>query len=244
MCRVLIRVRFTGIAWATSSNPDVIHTVTSWTSRLNHNGDKEKAPTTISYQEGEVCGWGYDNLPSDATLRWFKLLLLDDRDLPEHLRDSQQLDHAKRLVAISKKTLIEVIADYLRCIWEHTLVAITKAKGPNTVEVSKFQVVVTLPAIWPVYAQSRMREAIDLAGITKARAVGETSLSFISEPEAAALATMKDLSRESGVQENDHFVVCDAGGGTVVCFPVSIFFCSDLKLFRISSRTRSWRETL
>jgi hypothetical protein len=58
-------------------------------------------------------------------------------------------------------------------------------------------------------------------------------LSFISEPEAAALSTLKDLSTRSTVkvtfntrnflcrlqltmQAGDTMIVCDAGGGTVV----------------------------
>ncbi|KAH7005735.1 hypothetical protein EDB82DRAFT_521710 [Fusarium venenatum] len=40
-------------------------------------------------------------------------------------------------------------------------------------------------------------------------------LEFISEPEAAALATIKDMGKISTVKTEDTIVVCDAGGGTV-----------------------------
>lgn len=62
------------------------------------------------------------------------------------------------------------------------------------IDVCAFNVVVTLPAIWPAYAQFRMKEAIEKAGILKARGICDTTLEFISEPEAAALATLQDMS--------------------------------------------------
>jgi len=41
---------------------------------------------------------------------------------------------------------------------------------------------------------------------------------LISEPEAAAVYTLKAIQPNS-LSVGDNFVVCDAGGGTVVCFP-------------------------
>lgn len=60
-------------------------------------------------------------------------------------------------------------------------------------QMSSFQIIVTLPAIWPHYAQLRMREAIDDAGILDTKSAGKPTLSFTSEPEAAALASLEDL---------------------------------------------------
>ncbi|EMT61794.1 Mitochondrial-type heat shock protein 70 [Fusarium odoratissimum] len=80
---------------------------------------------------------------------------------------------------------------------------------------SPFHVVITLPAIWPPYAQQRMKQAAKTSGILDARSCGETKLRFISEPEAAALATIKDLSKRSTIKVGDAMVICDAGGGTV-----------------------------
>ncbi|TID04775.1 hypothetical protein CH35J_003145 [Colletotrichum higginsianum] len=70
-------------------------------------------------------------------------------------------------------------------------------------------------AIWPDYAKARMRNAAEHAGITQHRPAGKTSLTFISEPEAAALATTKDVTCKPQAKKGDYFVVCDAGGGTV-----------------------------
>ncbi|KAF5713871.1 hypothetical protein FMUND_7702 [Fusarium mundagurra] len=80
---------------------------------------------------------------------------------------------------------------------------------------SNFQVVIPLPAIWPPYAQHRMKVAAKQAGILDSRPAGPTTLRFVSEPEATALATIKDLSKRSSIKAGDTIVVCDAGGGMV-----------------------------
>ncbi|GKT48245.1 chaperone protein DnaK [Colletotrichum spaethianum] len=79
----------------------------------------------------------------------------------------------------------------------------------------KFHIVITLAAIWPDYAKARMRRAAENAGLLEERPAGKTALAFVSEPEAAALATMRDLAGRPNIKIGDHFVVCDAGGGTV-----------------------------
>lgn len=89
---------------------------------------------------------------------------------------------------------MEVISDYLRELWNYTLGCIERAEGASIVELSAFKVIVTLPAIWPAYAQFRMKEAIQKAGILSLRNAADTTVEFISEPEAAALATLRDMS--------------------------------------------------
>jgi hypothetical protein len=45
-----------------------------------------------------------------------------------------------------------------------------------------------------------MKQAARVSGILDDRSCGETTLRFISEPEAAALATIKDLSKRSTIK--------------------------------------------
>ncbi|KAL9484625.1 hypothetical protein ACSS6W_003414 [Trichoderma asperelloides] len=54
-----------------------------------------------------------------------------------------------------------------------------------------------------------------LREILNIRGVFDTALEFISEPEAAALAALQDLSDRADMVPGDHFVVCVAVGGTV-----------------------------
>ncbi|KAM0564414.1 hypothetical protein ACHAPJ_000627 [Fusarium lateritium] len=212
---------FSGVAWTHSREPDEIEVVTSWDTELRQCADIEKAPTQLYYDEnGKDVSWGYAISPEKEPLKWFKLLLLDSKDLSPEVARSSQLQEARRLRNKAKKDPIEIIACFLRHLWDHALESIKRAIGVDFVDRSKFEVIITLPAIWPRYAQQRMRQAAQQSGILNARpAAGATILRFISEPEAAALATIKDLAKRSAVKTGNTIVVCDAGGGTVVSPP-------------------------
>jgi hypothetical protein len=90
--------------------------------------------------------------------------------------------------------------------------------GSNFLGDHQISWVITVPAIWTPSANSLTRSAAVKAGISGA------SLSLVTEPEAAALYCAT-RSQEVDLCENDKFLVCDAGGGTVVnitCLPVLI----------------------
>lgn len=171
--------------------------MTSWDAELNHCSDVEKAPTQLLYDNNKGTSWGY-SIPADKdALKWFKLLLLDSGDVPTDVAVSCQLRHARKLLDKKKRDPVEVIACYLRKIWNHAIDSIRRSVGTELLQKSRFHVVITLPAIWPPYAQQRMKQAASASGILDARSCGDTKLRFISEPEAAALATIKDLSKRS-----------------------------------------------
>ncbi|KAM0203878.1 hypothetical protein ACHAPI_000878 [Fusarium lateritium] len=191
---------YSGIAWAYSREPEEIELVTSWDSELNHCSDVEKAPTQLFYDNDKDTTWGY-SVPADKdALKWFKLLLLDTADIPADMLSSVQLRKARDLLDGIKKDPVNVIACFLRKIWNHAIDSIRRSVGAELLQKSRFHVVVTLPAIWPPYAQQRMKQAARVSGILDARSCGETTLRFISEPEAAALATIKDLSKRSTIK--------------------------------------------
>ncbi|CVK95020.1 related to hsp70 protein [Fusarium proliferatum] len=188
---------YSGVAWAYSREPEEIELVTSWDAELNHCSDVEKAPTQLLYDNNKGTSWGY-SIPADKdALKWFKLLLLDSGDVPTDVAVSCQLRHARKLLDKKKRDPVEVIACYLRKIWNHAIDSIRRSVGTELLQKSQFHVVITLPAIWPPYAQQRMKQAASASGILDARSCGDTKLRFISEPEAAALATIKDLSKRS-----------------------------------------------
>ncbi|KAJ0287318.1 hypothetical protein Brms1b_003743 [Colletotrichum noveboracense] len=198
---------FSGASFAYSGEPKDIEVISRWESKLNLNSDKEKAPSAILFpgKRGTVS-WGY-GIPPNAKqepMRWFKLLLVDEKDLPNKVKDSPQIAAARKMVEEENKDPVEVISAYLTRFWDHAVECIIASHGQDLVDMCRLQVVITLPAIWPDYAKARMRRAVEGAGILKERPAGDTTLSFISEPEAAALATV-----------GDHIIVCDAGGGTV-----------------------------
>ena len=112
------------------------------------------------------------------------------------------------------RTATNLVADYLRLLWDHIMSTIERARGETVVEALAIHVVITVPAIWKPYARQAMEDAAMEAGILKSRIAGDTKLTFVPEPESAALSTL--LEQGSGVQPGNVYVVCDAGGGTVV----------------------------
>ncbi|KAI1409418.1 actin-like ATPase domain-containing protein [Hypoxylon sp. FL1857] len=205
---------YTGIAWAWTGQPDDIFTITKWESKLYGNEEREKCPTTIHYgQDGTT--WGYATPLAVEPIQWFKLLLVNEDDLADHLKDSPQLAQAKQMLSDAGKSAIEVVADYLMHLWNHALENVRRSVGKRTLDRTPFQVVLTIPAIWKAYAVARMRRAAKQAGILADRACGQTTLSFVTEPEAAALATFSDMRRRPDVETGDAFIVADCGGGTV-----------------------------
>lgn len=135
-------------------------------------------------------------------MKWFKLLLLDEKDVPSEVLESTHYQQAVILQKKTGKSPTEITATFLRKLFNHAIEDITRNIGAELLLKCKFHVTITLPAIWSHKAQQRMREAANMAGILTERPCGATKLHFISEPEAAALATLKDLSKRSTIKVN------------------------------------------
>ncbi|KAL2857180.1 hypothetical protein BJY01DRAFT_159458 [Aspergillus pseudoustus] len=202
---------YSGAAWATVEDfeNDQINLITTWP---GYGREEGKAPTELFYEYGNVM-WGYD-IPADADpVRWFKLLLLRDEDLDPELRASDFVLRGRKMLRELNKSATEVIADYLRCMWDHIMATIRKSRSKSVIAALTFHVVITVPAIWKDYARREMEEAARMAGILEYREIGPTSLTFAPEPEAAALATLCEHGKD--INTDDVYVICDAGGGTV-----------------------------
>ncbi|RBR18012.1 hypothetical protein FVER53590_07907 [Fusarium verticillioides] len=208
---------YSGIAWCRVGENNEIKFTTNWKKPRFAQGDKQKVPSAIFYHHlnDENPEWGATTPQDDTTLRWFKLLLVDEKDLPDHIRHSVQLKTARALMLKANKTPVQILGDYLRQLWRHCRQNIVRAEGRRMMTVSIVHLVVTLPAIWPYYTRSRMTEALGHAGLLNITKAGHTTLDFISEPEAAALTCLKENADRFNVRVGDHFVICDAGGGTV-----------------------------
>lgn len=227
---LLILSSYSGVAWAYSKQPDDINIITNWDSTEYASADKGKAPTKISYGKGyQRTTWGY-GVGDEEAVEWFKLLLLDDADMDLKQRRSPQIIKAKQLLQNAGKTPVQAIGDYLRLLWKHAITNIERSFGEAAVEGLPIRVVCTVPAVWTTEAVGKMREAAKDAGIMDYRLAGETTLDFVSEPEAAALATFDDLKSRPNFREGDCFVVCDAGGGTVDLISYKVVETNPLKL--------------
>ncbi|KAL1876468.1 hypothetical protein Daus18300_002712 [Diaporthe australafricana] len=204
-----------GVAYVHSGNTRIIYTITSWD---DTNDDRVKVPTVIRFDDqGDI--WGVDAKNDPDALRWFKLALIAQQDLDQEVRASAQIQEARRALRAQGKSPGDVISAFLRHMWKHVVAKIKLAEGEKTVETSKFHVVFTLPAIWPNYAREGMLRAIKGAGILDKRPAGDTTYDFVSEPEAAAIATLSGIYGQKNLKAcypvGDTFVVVDCGGGTV-----------------------------
>lgn len=202
---------YSGVAWATPYDfeQEQINLIHSWPGM---GLEKGKAPTELYYDDGQIY-WGYEIPPDADPVQWFKLLLLKEDDLDNELRNSEYVRRGRRMLRDTGKTSTDLVADYLRLLWEHVIDTICRDRGDAAVDGMKFHVVLTVPAIWKGYARQRMEDAVAQAGIMDSRPAGKTELSFVTEPEAAALATLYNNPNPS--KAGDVFIICDAGGGTV-----------------------------
>ncbi|KAI1108354.1 hypothetical protein F5Y14DRAFT_457113 [Nemania sp. NC0429] len=212
---------FSGVSWlickpgCPPGQPEVISLWQTSPDNRRDNSDSQKVPTKIHYNEKGEMSWGFKVPAGAETIEWFKLLLLKDEDLRAHLQDSPHLHDAKKSLEKIGKTAVQLVGEYLKVLWSHSLKQICNAKGQDLISGMPIKVVLTVPAIWPEYARNRMREAAKLAGILEDRKAGKTTFSFISEPEAAAIATAPELSGRADLKIGDSFIVVDVGGGTL-----------------------------
>ncbi|KAL4967817.1 uncharacterized protein BDV14DRAFT_197457 [Aspergillus stella-maris] len=202
---------YSGVSWATVADftRNKINLITSWPGTDREEG---KAPTELFYEDNQIF-WGYEIPDGADPVRWFKLLLVKNEDLSEETRSSELILRGRKMLKETGKTVVGLIADYLRLLWSHILKHLKKSRGEFVVNALRFHVVITIPAIWKGYARQGMEEAARQAGLLSSRPAGETTLSFVLEPEAAALSTLCEPGHQA--QPGDLYVICDAGGGTV-----------------------------
>ncbi|GAA6022340.1 hypothetical protein JCM10207_003291 [Rhodosporidiobolus poonsookiae] len=210
---------FTGIAYGSSRMfGGQIRQILSWPGSYE---TYRKVPTCILYeqhdpaQEAKVVAWGIE--AKNATVRsglikceWFKLLLS-----PESLRSGVPDPWLPPLPA--GKNVVDVIADFLRCVWRYARRVITEEIG-SVVDLNAADVLLTVPAAWDAAACSLMRESALRAGLVQSSRGGDTRwrdrLQIITEPEAGAIHA-STLATLHHLRPSQSFLLCDAGGGTV-----------------------------
>lgn len=166
------------------------------------NEDYVKIPSAIEFMpQGDV--WGIDAKYRPDALRWLKLTLVNQPDLDVKVRNSIHIQAARDGLQALGKSPVQAISAYLKHIWEHCIDKLKVAEGEEIVDTSRFDVTFTIPAIWPNYARKLMEEAVQQAGILKRRPAGRTVHRFVSEPEAAALATLSGLETRHNIEACD-----------------------------------------
>jgi len=162
-------------------------------------GTNSKVPSTIRYKEDGTRNWGFEASTDDpATLQWFKLLLVDDKDMAAEIQSCSYIKEAKVALRKAGKEPQDVVRDYLSEVWDYTMKSMHKHLRTEVIDSLPFRVVVTAPATWSKSgrAYARLEQAAEQAGIRKPRPCGVTDLRIVSELEAAAFATMIDAHKD------------------------------------------------
>ncbi|GAA6044092.1 hypothetical protein JCM8097_000207 [Rhodosporidiobolus ruineniae] len=210
---------FTGIAYGSSRLfAGQIRQILSWPGSYE---TYRKVPTCILYsqpnpnEEAKVVAWGIEAKNATVTrglikCEWFKLLLS-----PEFLRSGVPDPWLPPLPA--GKNVVDVIADFLRCVWRYARRIITEEIG-SVVDLNAADVLLTVPAAWDAAACALMRESALRAGLVQSSRGGDVRwrdrLQIITEPEAGAIHA-SSLATLHHLRPSQCFLLCDAGGGTV-----------------------------
>ncbi|OJA20948.1 hypothetical protein AZE42_03492 [Rhizopogon vesiculosus] len=206
---------FSGVAYASSRiESGKIQQILHWPGSFE---TFRKVPTCLLYDDnGQVLAWGLEAknasaMPGTTRCEWFKLFLE-----PSALRDENAID--PRLPQLPPgKTAMNLIVDFLSCLWEYAKERITQDIGA-VADLDSADVLVTCPAAWDAKGCDMMREAAIAAGLVQSARAGDVHwrdrLRIITEPEAAAVhcARLTDLHK---LKPSQNFMICDAGGGTV-----------------------------
>ncbi|KAG5971234.1 hypothetical protein E4U55_001289, partial [Claviceps digitariae] len=170
--------------------PDVQHVVSTWPAPDSPR-DSLKVPTELR-KLASGWQWGFQ-IPENAKRHRFFKLKLDEPDTPNGDGD----------------TPLQLTKIYLSCLHDHFIRVLENKLSSAVVQATPMDFVVTVPAIWSNTAKQATERAAAMAGFC-----GSRRIHLISEPEAAALYTIKRLG-SSVLKSGKKFVICDAGGGTV-----------------------------
>lgn len=201
----LTRLSYSGVSWAFNAGNKQIRVVNDWPNPIAV-ATSDKVPSKITYQNWKPSRWGYNVDHREPSLSWFKLLLDEKNKVG---RGSDKVNSTLQQLAALNKSPEDVAADYLSLVWQYAKEDIRKVRGDDWENIYTVRAVLTVPAIWSEAAKSRTLRIAKKAGIPD-------NVSLVSEPEAAALAVLRERKDEGeALQIGDCFVVCDAGGGTV-----------------------------
>jgi molecular chaperone DnaK (HSP70) len=203
-------------------------------------------PSQIQYNGRDAVAWGFGLDETETTFEWFKLILDYENLPQEIQSSKRVQKVYQRLRAWREKywhdddvpkAAVKVTTDYLRKLWRHGINAIQKKQGQTWMKGVPCRVVITKPAIWSQKASSRTQEAAEQAILEDHGPFDSISVTMIAEPEAAAQAILQDpdvterpdLTKVCQLPANfrsiifivttqpgDIYLICDAGGGTVV----------------------------
>lgn len=168
---------------------------------------------TLAQQDSKVADpatirWGFQFKPEETRLRCIKLFLDRNQKLPQFV---SPLDTAAQLRKCNK-TVMDAVSDYLTQLYKHTMDTLTRRYGESFMASTETEFVLTVPAVWSDGAKNATLQAAESAGMGSRH-----ELRMISEPEAAAVYTLKTV-QPNNVKVGDNVRgVTDRYGGRTLC---------------------------
>lgn len=147
-------------------------------------GTTLKVPSVISYEK-DISKWGYQVGPLCEVIRGSKLFLDESQD--------QQYAPSlatKSLLAQYNKNAVQVSGEYLRHLVLHVNDTLQRRFG-DAAKSMELKFVLTVPAVWSDKAKDATLRAAIMAGINSQQ------ISLVSEPEAAALHSLRTIQPNS-----------------------------------------------
>lgn len=192
--------------------------VRNWKGELPGNTTSNKVPTLIAYDDDGKPHWGFD-IPSeldDATVKWVKLALEPEIHARGTFNDTGIIDPdiSKRTLERLRHGAIEAASDYVRLLWEHVQAQIINEHSQATYNFAEKSVVFSVPAVWSETARHNTYLVAAGAGL----ASPDLNLQTISEPEAAAMAVLKERAPflKVGRQKDGGTTLTSSASSTIV----------------------------
>lgn len=210
--QLVLRLMSNRVATVYTSTPDDVEIIKTWPGGNGITSDK--VPTEIAYDVASTSPgldpvvkprWGFMFKPEESRLRCMKLFLDKSQKLPFYVSPRETATQLNRF----NKNVVDAVSDFLTEVYKHTMDTLTRRYGEAFMSTTKVEFVLTCPAVWSDTAKNTTLLAAERAGMGS-----KSEIQMISEPEAAAVYTLKAI-QPNHLSVGDNFVVCDAGGGTV-----------------------------
>lgn len=216
-----------------------VHTIRNWEGGLPGRTVSNKVPTLIVFdaEDDNKPYWSF-GIPQHLeakTIRFVKLLLEPNAtrkvsSLNEVVGPEANGDLLKEL----EIEPVEAATEFIKLLWTHAKQQAIRHITQATFDFVEKVVLFTVPAVW----SDRAKHNTYMIAVGAGLADDDITLEMVSEPEAAAIAVLKDRSRMRCIATEDVFVVVDAGGGTV---DLANYHVKNVSPHSLSLRSRRWR---
>lgn len=163
-----------------------------WPSQSSKNATQEKVPSEVAYREEGIL-WGA-LIPADVPRHMWTKLQLDPLQAGEVTKINREIATSAQN---ANKQPDDVITDFLAQVKAHLIKNLDQKYGTALWRTMPITLVVTVPATWSDLAKSRTLEAVNRAGFNTLEFPQPVTTILTTEPEAAAIHTMRTYRGES-----------------------------------------------